>query len=187
MTRLQGLSLVSLVVGLVLAAFVVPWSLSSINQTTRMLQQVQEQTTPVPVPTPDAAAIAAAQVQAQAEAAAAKAAREQTARIQAEMAKLAIPAAKPEPKPEPPHPAYSFAAPGPTLIPLEGWVDQPNKDRSGRIHTNLMVRQLKLSAKPKVAARKPCLEMVRRPAQRFTAPGGYIDAPARTIPAACRE
>jgi len=186
MNRLQGVSLVSLVLGLVLAAFVVPWSLSTINKTAQMQQQILEQLEPAAVPAPDPAAVAAAKAEADARIAAKKAADEQTARIQAEMAKIAIPRPEAKPAPEPPRPAYSFVPRGSAeLVPLEGWVDQPNKNRSGRVHTDLMVRHVRPSAKPRTPARAPCLKMVSKPAERIVRPYGHIDVPARTIPVAC--
>lgn len=99
-------------------------------------------------------------------------------------AKSAAPAANPAPKPTP-HPAYSFAAPGPQLMPLEGWVDQPNKDRPGRVHTNLMVRHVKPSAKPRSPGRAPCLVMTAKPAERIEREYGWLEVPARTIPMPC--
>jgi hypothetical protein len=188
MTGLQRFALASLVIGLIAAAFVVPWSLKSINQKREQLELVAEQTAPVAVPTPDPQVVVARQLEQVRRAAAAKAAAEQSARIQAALAEVAIPQpAPPAPTPEPPKPAYSFAAPGPDLIPLEGWVDQPNKDRPGRVHTNLMIRHVPVRVVTRTPSRPPCLVLVTRPAERIERPYGYVDVPERTIPVPCGQ
>jgi hypothetical protein len=50
-----------------------------------------------------------------------------------------------EPIPEPEPPGAMYYAPCDTdLHPLEGWNDQPKRDRPGRIHTNLRIRHGKM-------------------------------------------
>lgn len=150
------------------------------------LAQINAPTTEaVPVAVPDPAAVAAARAQSLERAEAAKLAREQAARIKAELDKLAYPKPMPPPAAPKARPAYSFAAPGPELMPLEGWVDQPNKDRPGRIHTNLMIRHVTPSVRPRVAPRAPCLVMVAKPAERIERSYGWLEVPARTIPVPC--
>lgn len=185
MTRLQRLSLASLIVSLVLAALVVPWSLSTIQKSTQLLAMQQEALTPTAVPTPDPQVVAARQYEAMQRQEEARASAAQAARIKAELDKVAAQRLVVKRASQPVHPAYSFAAPGPELMPLEGWVDQPNKDRPGRIHTNLMVRHVKPSAKPRTSARAPCLTMVAKPAERIERPYGWLEVPARTIPVPC--
>jgi hypothetical protein len=183
MTALQKTSLVSLVVGLMLAVLVVPQVLITLRQSTALLKQQQQlQDAQPPAPTPEQTE--AARVQAQQYADAQKLVVEQAARIKSELAKLAVPTKKPALKPQP-HPAYSFAPPvSEPLLPIEGWNDQPKKDKPGRIHENLMYR-LVPQPKAKQAGRAPCLKMVRRPAQRIQLPYGWVDVHERTIPVPC--
>jgi hypothetical protein len=118
----------------------------------------------------------------------AEASKAQAERIVAELQKVAIPAPKPAATPEPPHPAYSFVPQGSAqLMPLEGWVDQPNKDKPGKVHTELMLRNVRPSVKPHTPSRAPCLKMVAKPAARIERPDGHLDVPARTIPVPCGE
>ncbi len=59
------------------------------------------------------------------------------------------PVVKPKPKgPEPGH-AYTPSCSS-QLVPLQGWVDQPNKDKPGHVHTELMVANVPVA--------HPCLE-----------------------------
>src|SRR5512135_1876585 len=118
MTRLQRLSLASLVVGLVLASFIVPWSLKTIGQTTKMLAQQQEmlkaEAAADDARAQEARAAAVQEQQREQERAAQQAAAaEQAARIKAEMEKTAIPPkTKAAPTPEPSAPAYSIVPRG---------------------------------------------------------------------------
>jgi hypothetical protein len=180
MTLLQRVSLTTLLVGLIGAVFVVPWSIKNIRNAEQNMKAYQElvaeadRVAPASVPAPDQQADAARRESAA-----------QAARIKAALDKLAYP----EPVAPPPlkrHPAYSFAAPGyPELMPLEGWVDQPDKSKPGRVHTDLMVRHVKPSVRPRVASRAPCLVMVAKPAQRIERSYGWLEVPARTIPVPC--
>jgi hypothetical protein len=186
MTRLQSFSLASLVTGLILAAFIVPWSLKSIERSAKLLTQQQEQIAaaeaPAPVATPDPQAVMARQYEAMQQ----RSSAEQAARIKAELEKVAIPGPKKPTVAPTPNPAYSIVPQGsPQLIPLEGWVDRPDKKLPGRVRTELMVRNVKPSARPHVAPRAPCLKSVKRPAERIERPYGWLAVPARTILVAC--
>lgn len=72
-----------------------------------------------------------------------------------------------------------------SLMPLEGWVDQPNKDRPGRVHTNLMVRFTSAAPAYEPSLQRPCLKPERFPAEIRELPYGWISLPARTILVPC--
>ena len=187
MTRLQKLSLTSLLIGLVLAAFVVPWSLSKIGHATDTIKQYQQVSAEAAaLPAVDPQTLEASRALAQERAQTQKLAAEQAARIKAELEKVAIPGPTKPVVAFTPNPAYSIVPQGsPQLIPLEGWVDQPNKTKPGKVHTNLMLRNVKPSLKTHVEPRAPCLKPVRRPAERVERPYGWLAVPARTILVPC--
>lgn len=92
----------------------------------------------------------------------------------------------PAPTPVAPAPATFIVPPGSdSLVPLEGWVDQPNRDRPGRVHTNLMIRRVSRTLKPEAPPRAPCLEEEQRPAERLKLSYGWVSLPARTILVPC--
>ena len=117
MTALQKTSLASLVVGLVLAAFIVPPTLRSIRQETDAMVAQQKALTAesaVPAPTPEqvAASLAAQNAQTQLVTAQAALAQARAEEIRAAAAKAAVPAA-PAPKPVPyVEPAHSYVPSG---------------------------------------------------------------------------
>lgn len=171
MARLSRLAVTSLVVGLVAAAFVLPWALSNINKAAEHLRTQQELLAPATVPVSETRAVAQ------------KAVQEQAVQTKVEPDKVVV-----APVSEPSQPALSYVPQGSLeLVPLEGWIDQPDKSRTGRLHTNLMVRWSATTAKPRVAARAPCLKKMNWPAERIERPYGWIEVPARTILVACSE
>jgi hypothetical protein len=97
------------------------------------------------------------------------------------------PVVEPEPAPAVVQDSATYITPrgSAALMPLEGWVDQPNKDRPGRVHTNLMIRRATLTPRAHVPARAPCLRPERFPAEVRKLPYGKISLPARTILVPC--
>lgn len=115
------------------------------------------------------------------------AAAEQAERIQKALVPVTImPTPAPVPTPEPQH--YYVPRATKDLMPLEGWNDQPNKNRPGRVHTELMVRW-GVPFAAHAASRPPCLRSVRKPIERLSLPhgGGYVDVlTSRIVQIPCR-
>ncbi len=163
--RLKKESLVSLIAGLALAAFVIPWSFSTISKSNELLRQQQEMLTPL---APSTQGIAVDERTLDEQFARAKVAERDPIAIHrpVHLARAS----------EPSRSAYSIVPQGSSeLVPLDGWVDQPNKDRPGRLHTNLKWRWAN-KAKPrpsgtgKVSDAEPMLD--EPPNTRFEP--GYI-------------
>ena len=183
MTRLFRLSWTSLIVGLVSIAFVgvafgVLWYLLQIKRMGDNIHAQQELLAPQAAPTPSAEALALANAETQA-----LLDRQMQAAQEAADLKAASPAAAAEK----PVPSAQFIVPkdSPELVPLNGWIDQPDKSKSGRLHTNLMVTRSTKAARPKKPVPVPCTKKVKKPAEHISLPWGWVDIPARTVSVPC--
>lgn len=104
----------------------------------------------------------------------------------AEPAKVEPPAPTPVVAEAPPAPQYVVPADAPDLSPMNGWIDQPDRTKPGRMHTNLRVQWANGKTVRKPASYGgDCWRTVTRPPERLTISGGTVDilAPRRiTIP-----
>jgi hypothetical protein len=173
--------------GVLLAAIVVPWSLSSLNATSKLIKQHQELVSFVSAaPTPDPEQLELAQAELRERSRERAYAAEQGRRIFASLQQVRIPAPPvivPRPTPQPAYSIIPSNARG--LLPLDGWNEQTDKKVSGTIHINLMWRNEHPRMVKRAASRAPCLKWERRPAQRLQLPYGWLSVPERSIPVSC--
>lgn len=93
------------------------------------------------------------------------------------------------PVPAAPVPQYVVPADTRGLSPMNGWIDQPDRTKPGRMHTNLRV-QRSSGAKKRAPASYggDCWRTVTRPPERLTIPGGTVDVLVpRSVRVSCSQ
>ncbi|MCC6934653.1 MAG: hypothetical protein IT406_03150 [Candidatus Yanofskybacteria bacterium] len=90
--------------------------------------------------------------------------------------------------PPPPTPQFVVPADARELSPMNGWVDQPDKSKPGRLHMNIRAQWANgKSTRRPASYGGDCWKTTTRPPERLTIPGGTVDIlTPRRITTPCR-